>query len=280
MLVDYNGLNLADDINYVLTGLTGWQGLPDITNGSSPRPRRNGSVRGGLLAQKRVIGVDLVIPGVLDDSNQTTKPKAALVAAMGLLDQEVPLTIDLGYGSRPEMAFVRVTAFDMAMQAGYGRNQPATIEFTATDPRRYSLDIHTSSTGLSTRAPGIAYPLTYPIHFTALGSPGSVDIPNVGNAETPATYTITGPINYPSITVVSPQGRFKTTFDLAVGAGEQLTVNSDTGEVKLNGSSRYGKARGSLTENLNLAPGVSTVTFGGQGDSSARLSIQWRDANI
>jgi hypothetical protein len=225
----------------------------------------------------------VTIPGLLSDGNRTTIPKAKLRQAMGLDDTEQPLLIGLDYGSTPELANVRVTAFEMSTNKGYGTLQRAVIEFTATDPRKYSNGIYKATTGLPTTSRANLYPLTYGLFPTP---PTSVDrgeaaVENLGNAPTPVVYKITGPSPQPMITVTYPNGRQKRTiFNTPLATNEVLEADTATGVVTVGGGVRTGQTTGALVQHLELPPGLSTITLGGLGSDKTSLSATWRDANL
>lgn len=284
MEITFKGLNVGDDSNYVVTNIDGWESRPEITNGSTPYPNRLGSWQGALSSVKRVVTVDLAILGDPNDSYNTTGPKRALSRVMNLDDEESPLLMDLGYGSLPEIINCRVTAYTLPTQQGFGRRASASIEFTATDPRRYSVELNTSTTGLPVPLRGMAYPIKYG-KFPGLLTPanrGEAVIQNLGNSKSPGVYTITGPVNSPHITIDDGKGRLiRTQFNANLAPNEVLVADSATGTVTIGGAARNGVASGALVQDLELPPGLSTVALGGGGASNAAsLTVSYRDANL
>lgn len=283
MLIRFKGLDLGDDGDYIVTAIDGWESRPEVTNGSAPRPHSLGSWVGGLGSQKRVISLSLQIPGLLSDNNQTTIPKARLRQVMGLDEEESPLLIGLDYGSLPEEINVRVTSFDMPTRKNYGRLQEAVIEFTATDPRKYSTGTYTATTGLPTPPRAINYPITYGTFPGELppAARGEATLENLGNAPAPAVYKVTGPSPAPTITLTLPNGKQKRTqFNTPLAAGEVLEAHTATGIVTVSGARRSGQTSGALVTQLEVPPGKSTVTLGGQGSDQTSLTVSWRDANL
>lgn len=283
MIIQFKGLDLGDGSDYIVTGIDGWESRPEVTNGSAPRPHSLGSWVGGLGSQKRVISLDVIILGLDSDGNQTTIPKAKLRQVTGLDDTEQPLLIGLDYGSTPEIANVRVTAFEMSTNKGYGRRQSAVIEFTATDPRKYSNGVYKATTGLPTTSRANLYPLVYgpfPIPPTAVDR-GEAIVENLGNAPTPVMYRIIGPSPQPSITVTYPDGKQKRTiFNTPLATNEVLEADTVTGMVTVGGGVRTGQTSGALVQHLELPPGQSTITLGGLGNDKTTLSATWRDATL
>lgn len=282
MEVTFRGLRMNLDNNYLIVEIEGWEDLPDVTNGSAPRPTRHGSQLGGLTSPQRVITLTMEILGDPENDYLTTVPKRNLRKVMTLHDEESELLVDLGYGEPPEIVFARVTALEMPTGSGYGHQQRVVIEFTANDPRRYSPTLNTARTGLPTAARGVAYPIMYGAYATVLtpANRGEAVLQNTGNFEAPAIYKFTGPSPKPTITVTNGDHICRTYFNLALGAGEVLQVDTATGAVTVGGAARYGIASGALVEDLVLPPGDCAVAIGGGGTNQTSLSVTWRDANL
>lgn len=275
---------MGDESNYRVTHIDGWEDRPETTNGSTPRPHRKGSWAGGLSSVKRVVSVDLDVLGDPQNSYLTTGPKQQLRTVMAMDDDESPLMVDLGYGIPPEIIFARVTAFTMPTIRGYGRHQPALVEWTATDPRRYSINVNKAEAGLPTPVRGISYPIKYG-RYPELITPanrGEAVVQNIGNSPTTATYRIVGPVKNPTITIAGPGGyRRRIQFNVNLVAGEVLYAETAYGTVEIGGTPRQGIATGALLEDMELPVGTSTVQLGGQGVSAAaKLTVNWRDANL
>jgi Phage tail protein len=281
MLITFNGLNLTDESRYLITGIEGWDDLPDVVSGSAVRPRRHGSWRGGLLAPKRVVTIDLEILPDTANGNVNYGALLALRKAMALSDDERPLTIDLDYGEGAETISARVTALSLPTQSNYHRQRSASIEFTASDPRKYGA-WNTKIFGTRTRNVVPVYPVKYPRKYTAYGNPGDLTVINTGGADSPPTFRIRGPIIKPGITINDPKGTRKITFDMTVGATQELVVNVYDGTARIGATNFYGDSRGALLEDMTIRPGTSTIHFSGTGNNSqnARLNVAYRSANL
>lgn len=282
MEVTYRGLQINLANNYLIVEIDGWEDLPSVTNGSAPKPTRNGSQLGGLTSPNRVITLTLDVLGDPMNGHETTVPKYKLRKVMTMHDDEQPLLVDLGFGIEPEIAFVRVTALEMPTSRGYGHKQRVVIEFTATDPRRYSPKQYTARTGLPTPVRGTLYPLSYGRYPEVLVPEhrGEAVLQNLGNFEAPAIYRLTGPARTPSVTVVNGKSIHRTHFNVDLAANEILVADTAKGTVTVKGAARNGITSGALVEDLGLPPGQCTVKLGGTGNSSTSLAVSWRDANL
>ena len=282
MIVRFNGLDLADETKYLITGITGWDDMPEVVSGSAVRPRRHGSWPGGLLAPRRVVTLDLEILGDSTTGNSNLEALTALRKAMALDDTERALTIDFEQGLGPEEINCRVTSLILPMSAGYSIRRSASIEFAASDPRRYAADWTAKTFGTRTRSVVPVYPVRYPKKYQTYGKPGDLTAINEGGINTPPVFTITGPIIRPGITITDSKGTRKISFDLTLGAGKRLVVDVQNGTARQGATSYYGDTRGALLEDMVLRPGTSTIHFTGSGNTSqlATLNVAWRSANL
>jgi hypothetical protein len=282
MIVRFNGLDLADESRFLITSISGWDDMPDLVIGSAVRPRRHGSWPGGLLATKRVVVIDFEILGDRETDNTTTAALKAVRQALAINNDEQELVVDLDYGLGEEAIVARVTSLMLPMRAGYGQQRSASVEFTATDPRRYASVWTTKSFGTRTRSLVPSYPIRYPRPYAMYGKPGDLTVINEGGIDTPPMFRITGPIQTPSITITDPKGVRKITFDAFIPVGKQLVIDVQAGTARQGSTSYYGDTRGALLEDMNLRPGSSTIHFTGTGNSSqnARLQVEWRSANL
>jgi hypothetical protein len=282
MLVKFNNLDLADETKFLIRDITGWDDMPELTNGSAARPRRHGMWPGGMLAPKRVVTVELEI--LADPIEGTvTKNLKELRKAMVLQDKESPLAVDLDYDLGLEEINARVSDFVVPMRQGYGVRRTAFIEFTATDPRRYTMPWQTKKFGTRTRMPVPVYPVKYPKPYVTYGNPGDLSVVNEGGIATPPVFRIVGPIIRPSITLTDTlQGTRKVNFDVTVGSGQELVIDTQAGTARMGATSYYGDTRGALIEDMLINPGISTIHFAGTGNNSqnARLTVEWRSANL
>lgn len=282
MDMTFKGLSLGDGSDYLITHIDGWEGRPETTNGSTPRPRRLGSWVGGLSSVKRVVTVDLEILSRPTD-NLTTVPKYNLSRAMAMDDEESPLVLDLGYGIDKEQIFARCTAFDLATTKGYGQRQRALLEFTATDPRRYSIQTNYAKSGFPVALRGANYPISYGPYAQVItpGSNGESVVQNIGNAPTPGTFQIVGPVSDPVVNISGPKGyKRRIQFRVTLARGETLTADSATDVITVGRTVRRGITTGALLTQMELPSGTSTVKVTGGGDGSGSHTVSWRDANL
>ena len=283
MRIAFNGLEMGDDTLFNVTSIEGLDSLPDLTIGIAPKPRRHGSWLGGKLAQKRVITMSFDILGDPDDDWLTTAPKNALVEACQIMDEELPLVFELGYGELPTMVYASVTALDLPIGVNYTRLRSGTVEFTCTDPTKYAADTRKGTTRLPKTPVATPYGAAYGFAYSVTtGLSGSFTATNKGNTNSPTSYTIEGPITSPVITLRDSKGVRRTTFSVTLAAKDRLKIDTATNKATKNGEDVYGSAHGALIADLTLRPGKTTISFTGRetgGSTAPSLTASWRDAS-
>lgn len=282
MRIAFNGLEMGDDSLYNVTSIDGLDSLPDLTIGIAPKPRRHGSWLGGKLAQKRVITMSFDILGDPASDYRTTKPKNALVNAMQIMDMELPLIFEMDYGEQPVLVYASVTALDLPIGKDYSRLRRGTVEFTCTDPMKYSTEAKAGRAAPPSTPAAAAYGQAYGFAYqVTTGLSGTFTAANEGNSPAPAVYRIVGPVTRPTITLTDAAGVRSTVFNLTLTAAHRLEVNTALNTVTLNGADRYGSSSGALVADLVLRPGETTVAFAGDNTGGAvppSLTATWRDA--
>lgn len=257
-----------------LTDFTGWLDY-NLRGSNLERPGRHGSLPGQTYAEERVIELELTS---IDDNPATL----AALRRMTVPDEEPveePLAIWVGT-EQPQLVMAklkrRAIPTDHAWSVGHHR---ATLQFVASDPKRYAVTESTSPTvGLpSPGIGGLTFPLTFPLTFGTPGTPGSTTVTNVGEAATWPVYTLTGPITGPIITTGDAKLRFANDFELALG--QTIVIDSDSRSVLLDGVARPDVLV--QREWAYLPPETPVVVaFTGQGtyDPAAGLVVTFRAA--
>ncbi|MEE2041285.1 phage tail protein [Nocardiopsis sp. CT-R113] len=160
---------------------------------------------------------------------------------------------------------------------------PYTLQWSAPDPRRYSVEEYTRSISAPVRPDdGLGYPLGYPLDYGAPITGGAATLTNAGDTGTHPVVTITGPCDRPQ--VVNRATGFVLEFALTLAAAETLVVDCDAGTVLLSGSADrlYTRTPASVpVESWTLPPGPSPIQYrpmwAGPGSAAA---VRWRDAYL
>jgi hypothetical protein len=160
--------------------------------------------------------------------------------------------------------------------------------FHAADPRLYAQPSKTATVGLPEAAGGTTPPLTPAVTPEGAGVGGVVECANDGPMEMRPQFVIAGPCKNPRIACLSQPGTPELQWNLALNAGDMLTVNVERYTAMLvtagstGGSSRRQTlAAGSSWFNF---PGSTTsiVEFSTEDSShvAATLTVNWADAYL
>ena len=277
--IGYNGLVFGAGTSYVIaeTGITGWEDLPGFDTADSPRSGDHGSWPGPRYAQPRVVTATVwLAPSTRTDTSAIT----ALRGATGIDLAERWLTVQLHGETLISAVRVNQRVIPTDRQFALYGVAKASIQFIATDPRRYTLTLQTLSTSVPQPETGIVWPLTWPLSWGTAGSSGNLQVANAGNAATHPVVTFTGPCTNPQLVNVATGQMLGYTLNLA--ASDVLTVDTGSGQVLLNGAAdrRYtAMPNATLEEAFVLPPGSTTLAFRPQtGAPPASAKVAWRSA--
>ncbi|MFE3073108.1 phage distal tail protein [Streptomyces sp. NPDC059247] len=259
------------------TGLSGWEDLPEYDSSDAERPTSHGSWPGSRFAKPRKIGGTIVLmPGW----NDTAGPVRALRQALALLDEERWLTVRL----HGELLTVRARIAQRVVPADQGfatqGSSRMSIQWLASDPRRYAVAEQTVSTTAPQPESGLVWPLTWPLKWGEAKSTGDAVAENTGSAATHPVISFLGPCSQPTVTDRVNRRRLRYAIDLA--AGDELVVDTGAGTVTLNNSAsrrHTAMADSSPEELFALEPGRTDLSFRPDSASpQALMTVRWRSA--
>lgn len=151
--------------------------------------------------------------------------------------------------------------------------------FVALDPFIYAgAETVAGPTNLPTFSGGLTIPVTVPFTVDGVLVSGFLDLFNAGTADTPLLIRIDGPVQEPRVTLQRDDGVIQTLrFDLDLGVGEWLDIDTGARTVTLNGtSSRRGQTAGDFPI---LPPGTHTILFrAGEFNLDAEMTVTFRSA--
>jgi len=270
---------------YRWRGLEGWEELPALDDASALRSGSHGADPGALLAQARIVTLDI---------NVTVDAIGAAIAGLSrgttLRDDEQPLVVWLD-DRGPLLAYGRVIRRRIPVAPAYrvGVALGCTIQWSCSDPRRYEVTEQTATTGLPVAEDGIEWGSgpegldwsTGPeeLDWGSAGSTGGVIVTNSGDADTHPIIEFAGPVDRPSVTL---NGGTVLEYDIALGSGDVLVVNTAAGTVQLGGQDRLHTitARSVPEQTFTLPPGTSDLAFRADdsGPTGGTLTVRWRSA--
>ncbi|MEO3851760.1 phage tail protein [Streptomyces sp. B8F3] len=265
--------------------LSGWDDLPEIDDASVPMPAAHGSWPGWLLAGPRVLVFDFLLHHPLGAAGL---PDAldALRAATTLRQDEAALIVQLA-GTR-RLIWARVTRRALPANQDYTWGKPAgSIEWTASDPRRYQVDEQVLRTGLPEAEAGLDWHpddpppgLEWDLTWGDGGTPGSVTAVNAGDADTHPLLIITGPARRPAVRNLATDVLLE--YDLNLADTDRLVIDTRAGTVTLNDTADRlytATARSMPEQALTLPPGPSVITFrAAEFNPFGALAVLWRSA--
>lgn len=261
-----NGLTIGSGTIYEWTAWPSGLGTPDIRAQDTSRPRRHGVTAADDLLGARTITFEIQIKGTLPvleaalaNLNVAFSPSAA--------DTWLNLRVT---GTPSEYALLgrpRGVEWDLSRRFTFGLAD-ARCTFVATDPIKYGAAV-TTTIGLPSGTAGLLFPASASFVFGAQTG-GEATVTNTGPTPVDWTAVITGPLTTPRLEMVSLNRR--VSFDIAVGSGETLVLDSKTGSALLNGTtprtstmlpgSRWWQLPvGSSTIRLRAASGSGDVTI-------------------
>ena len=278
----YGELLLGTGTPYRWRKLTGWEELPELDSGNVPRPAAHGAFLGRLLSQTRTVALDEVI--VRASADELGGVVERLNAGTALVEDELPLLVHIDERG-PLLVWARAVRRNVPVELGYavGTVTEATIEFEATDPRRYAPAVQSVETGLP--EPCLPWHADYgdgPRGVPA--STGDLIAYNFGRAPTHPVIELHGPVDTPRLTNETTGAVLE--YDLILDPGERLVVDTFAGTATLaDGESLLHAASvASWPEQaFTLAAGDNSLTFRAApeapADPRAAAVLRWRSAH-
>jgi hypothetical protein len=165
--------------------VTGWESMPPLDSGTTHRAHQHGAYPGRLLSQVRIVSADLVVRAAAGGMDAVARQ---LAAAMPVSEAEQPLIIQVD--DVPRLVWARVLRREMPItgtwRLGVGR---ASVQWEATDPRRYQITEQTAATGLPAPESGLVWPADTGIRNLVLNPSLEVDTSNTQSYGSSLTRT-------------------------------------------------------------------------------------------
>lgn len=257
----------GQDAAYRITAIDGWEGRPPPRYEKRDRARAHGTYPTPVWAEERTVTVEGRTWTEAERDALFTELDARLTFDGG----PEPLTVAVA--GRTLTAAAQLLRFDpMIVRGEWGAGRFGWLmQWRCPDPLRYGPEV-TVSTGLPTQGGGLTYPLTYPLTYGELGDTGQLTLTNPGTAAAPILFRLRGEL--PAGAEISAAGQ-QLTYAAPIPPGQEITLNTDSGEVLVEGTS---SRRGNLSRaDWMRVPARSTLTvqftsLAGAYDPAARLS--------
>lgn len=261
--------------------LEGWEDTPGIDSGTVLKASDHGAWPGTQYAQARTITVNLIVktePGSMSGAVRQLSAATPIDRA-----DEIPLVVQLD-DDAPLVVFARCTrralTVNRSNRVGFTRGS---IQWEASDPRRYTLAESQVITGLPQPEAGLSFPLGFPLPWGAAGATGNVSAANHGDAPAHPAFVIKGPCTTPSVTNLVTGDVLE--YDLSLSASDVLYVDTGQSTVTLNGtqaSRLYTATSRSVPEaSFAFPPGVSSLGYRSNdnpANPASTLTVTWRSA--
>lgn len=279
--IQFGGFLLGPGTPWRWDEMEGWEETPGLDSGTVLRASEHGAWPGLHYAQTRIVTLSVIVrsePGQMYGAIRQ-------LAAATPIDQldEVPLVAQFDEET-PQLIFAR--CIRRAVQVGRSNRTGlarGSLQWEATDPRKYALLESQVTTALPQPEPGLAFPLAFPLDFGTPGSSGNVTVVNTGDAPSNPAFAITGPCSRPAITNLHTG--LVLEYDLALGPSDVLYIDTQEGTVTLNGQTAnrlYTATTRSAPEgSFVLPPGSTSLAFRSDdnpSDPAASLVATWRSA--
>ncbi|MEU5402649.1 phage tail protein [Streptomyces sp. NPDC005963] len=268
-------------------GLTGWADLPSLDSSDADRPTAHGAWPGARWARPRSVSAGIWL---LPEAGAGAAPGApadlldTFIRAFGTGSADAEQWLAVRLHGRTTAVRARVTQRTVPTDRRFatGGATRVSVQWTATDPRRYEPEARTVSLGLPRRGTGTTYPFTYPVDYGTPGSGGSGSAVNSGTTETCPMVEFTGPVRRPHL-LNHTTGR-SLEYDIVLGPGERLTVDTREGTVLIGPrASRLHTATAvsSPEQSFVLPPGENRLDFRAlDGDPTTSAQLTWRAAHL
>lgn len=290
--IQWAGLLMGPGTPYEIdrTGITGWDDLPVLDTGDIVRPDQHGAWPGARWAQPRLVGASVwLLPPAAARARDVI---GAFRAATGVGGGEQWLAVRLHGETLAVRARVsrRVVPQDRSFVV-HGASRTS-LQWTATDPRRFGTVLREARTTLPRAEPGLDWPaepgatpagLAWPLEWGATGAAGTCTAVNGGEAAAHPVIEFRGPVLRPTLSRLDDGRRLR--YDIVLGPQDVLTVDTESGTVLLNGTASrlYTASPDSSPEQLfQLPPGTTELAFRSSDttpDPRASATLRWRDAH-
>ena len=257
-------------VAWVLQKLEGWDSS-DSRGEVQRREGDHGAWFGPVYLSERPITLEGVIiapdRASLEDAMERLRVASGLTDTLLVVQETIPKRVLVRRSGRLVIQYITDD------KASYS------VLVTAADPRRYELEQQAAPTGLPSSSGGITPPFTLPVSLDAVTVSGQATATNVGNFVTCPVLRIDGPVAAPTVLAQYQDSTVRQlAYSEAIGAGEYLTIDTDSKQVILNGSA---SRRRYLSAQWPYIPASESVTFQFSAsvyEPAALLTVSWRSA--
>lgn len=263
--IDENGCK------WMIQDVDGWWELPppEIPDDSRPYSDDGDYYVSGRYAVRSITIKGRIIPPVTANKTIVTDARNRLSSTLNSVRKT--LVFKVMEPGHAKQASVQINAVPTMQINDQNNHVEFTIQFKASDPRKYSAEMQNVSTQLAGNAEwGRRYPRDFYYTYGDAPANGTIQAPNHGDYHSYGVIRISGPVTNPSLLHVE-SGKTMS-FTIVLGPTDFLDVNLRTRTVKLNGKQFK---RSSLTTSsswFSLDPGLNSIKFRGTQHIPAKES--------
>lgn len=266
-------LNYIDENGcmWMIQDVDGWWELPppEIPDDTRPYSDDGDYYVSGRYAARTVTIKGRIIPPVTASRQVVTDARDRLSSTLNSVRKT--LVFKVMEPRYPKQANVQINSVPTMVINDYNNHVEFTIQFKASDPRKYSAEMHNISAQLAGKSEwGRRYPRQFYYTYGDVPSDGTIYANNNGDYHTYGVIRISGPVTNPSLLHVESNSTLK--FNIVLGTTDYLDVNLRARTVRLNGKQFK---RSSLTTDstwFTLGPGENSIRFRGTQHIPAKES--------
>lgn len=266
-------LNYIDENGcmWMIQDVDGWWELPppEIPDDTRPYSDDGDYYVSGRYAARTVTIKGRIIPPVTANRQVVTDARDRLSSTLNSVRKT--LVFKVMEPRYPKQANVQINSVPTMVINDYNNHVEFTIQFKASDPRKYSAEMHNISAQLAGKSEwGRRYPRQFYYTYGDVPPDGTIYANNNGDYHTYGVIRISGPVTNPSLLHVESNSTLK--FNIVLGVDDYLDVNLRARTVRLNGKQFK---RSSLTTDstwFTLGPGENSIRFRGTQHIPAKES--------
>ena len=286
--VQFNAGADANGVEWIITSDTGWFGSAPSRNNRTSKNNAHGAFRSPVYRDPRVVAVS----GYAIAPTPALREQAGYTLASLLSDPNTlyPITRSEVTGPRFIYAEQDTDTVVSVLPDGIGCTLAFSMQFAAPDPRKFGSTLQSVSTTMPTPGSGgvmwagdTAVPNGLPYlgddHISGItyGTPGTgglLSLSNTGGAPADVLFTVTGPVNTP--TLIRQDTGDTMTFASSLSATDILTIDTGSGQVLYNGANY--RPFMSVFEPIVIPPrSTINVSYSALvGSLATTVTAQWR----
>lgn len=268
--VVFNSIDVLPDGSpgcaWLIEDIDGWWEHADLELFEDPRtPYEDGNYySSGRYNTREITIVGRIIPP--PGEIVAGVPQPFIVQARNALNKAVSLVRQIGVlqvneSDAPKIAYVQLAEKPLTKFNTIANHLSFSITLRASDPRKFSAELHQLSIPVPTATVGRLYSRTFPQTYGVAGTNGVEYAVNLGEYQTPAKLRIHGPVSDPAIT--HQESGASLGFDLTVGLGEWIDIDLQTRTALLSGAAQTRVPLVPGSKWFQLGAGINTIAYTG-----------------